>query len=116
MGAHRERDAGCCGSRGAGAHECGRRDRRAGPQGRCDTGEAALVALARHPRMKKSAAWIFVTPALLVVMVFFVFPVAAGLALSVTDFDIYALADPSSLRFVGLDNYISLLQTALFWH
>jgi len=66
--------------------------------------------------MSKNAAWLFVAPALLVVMVFFLVPVVAGLALSVTDFDIYALADPSNLRFVGLDNYISLLQTPLFWH
>ena len=66
--------------------------------------------------MSKRAAWLFVAPAMLVVMVFFLLPVAAGLALSVTDFDIYALADPANLRFVGLDNYISLLQTPLFWH
>lgn len=65
--------------------------------------------------MNKNAAWLFVTPALMVVIVFFLLPVAAGLALSVTDFDIYALADPSNLRFVGLDNYLSLLQTPLFW-
>jgi multiple sugar transport system permease protein len=65
--------------------------------------------------MKKNVAWLFVTPALLVVVVFFLVPVAAGLALSVTDFDIYALADSSNLRFVGLDNYLSLLQTPLFW-
>ena len=42
-------------------------------------------------------------------------PVVAGLALSLTDFDLYALADLSTLRFVGLDNYLRLLQTPLFW-
>jgi len=47
--------------------------------------------------------------------VFFALPVLAGLALSLTDFDLYALADLSTLRFVGLDNYLRLLQTALFW-
>ena len=65
--------------------------------------------------MKRGAAWAFVTPALIVIGVFFLIPVAAGLALSLTDFDIYALADLSSLRFVGLDNYLQLLQTPLFW-
>jgi multiple sugar transport system permease protein len=65
--------------------------------------------------MKLGAAWAFVTPALIVIGVFFLIPVAAGLALSLTDFDIYALADLSSLRFVGLDNYLQLLQTPLFW-
>jgi multiple sugar transport system permease protein len=61
------------------------------------------------------AAWGFVAPALLVIAVFFVLPVLAGLALSFTDFDIYALADIRNLRFVGLDNYAQLLQTPLFW-
>jgi multiple sugar transport system permease protein len=42
-------------------------------------------------------------------------PVLIGLALSLTDFDLYALADLSTLRFVGLDNYLRLLQTPLFW-
>jgi len=61
------------------------------------------------------AAWGFVAPALLVIGVFFLLPVAAGLVLSLTDFDIYALADWRNLRFVGLENYLRLLQTPLFW-
>jgi multiple sugar transport system permease protein len=61
------------------------------------------------------AAWGFVAPALIVIGVFFLLPVAAGLALSLTDFDIYALADLRNLRFVGLDNYLHLLRTPLFW-
>ena len=60
-------------------------------------------------------AWGFVAPALLVIGFFFAFPVVAGLALSFTDFDIYALADTGNLRFVGLDNYLMLLRTPLFW-
>jgi multiple sugar transport system permease protein len=62
-----------------------------------------------------AVAWILAGPALLVIAVFFAIPVAAGLALSLTDFDIYALADLSTLRFVGLRNYAQLLQTPLFW-
>jgi multiple sugar transport system permease protein len=61
------------------------------------------------------AAWWFVAPALFVIGVFFFLPVLAALALSVTDFDIYALADWRNLRVVGLRNYIELLQTPLFW-
>ena len=60
-------------------------------------------------------AWWFVAPALLVIAVFFVVPVLAALALSLTDFDIYALADSGNLRVVGLRNYAQLLQTPLFW-
>jgi len=61
------------------------------------------------------AAWWFVAPALFVIGVFFFLPVVAALAMSLTDFDIYAVADLRNLRFVGLGNYIQLLQTPLFW-
>ena len=61
------------------------------------------------------AAWGFVAPALAVIGVFFVLPVAAALGLSLTDFDLYALADPRNLRVVGIDNYLALLKTPLFW-
>jgi multiple sugar transport system permease protein len=65
--------------------------------------------------LRSGAAWWFVTPALLVIAVFFFLPVLAALALSLTDFDIYALADRGNLRIVGLRNYAQLLHTPLFW-
>lgn len=61
------------------------------------------------------AAWAFVLPALCVIALFFGLPVAAGLLLSLSDFDLYALADLGNLRFVGLGNYLHVLQTPLFW-
>jgi multiple sugar transport system permease protein len=61
------------------------------------------------------AAWCFAAPALAVIGVFFFLPVLAALALSITDFDIYALADLRNLRWVGWHNYVALLQTPLFW-
>jgi multiple sugar transport system permease protein len=61
------------------------------------------------------AAWCFVAPALVIIGVFFVLPVVAALAMSFTDFDIYALADLRNLRLVGLQNYARLLETPLFW-
>jgi multiple sugar transport system permease protein len=61
------------------------------------------------------AAWILAAPALVVIAVFFFVPVCAALALSLTDFDLYALASLKNLRFVGLDNYLQLLRTPLFW-
>lgn len=61
------------------------------------------------------AGWVFVAPALIVIGLFFALPVAAALLLSLTDFDLYALADPSHLRFVALDNYLELLRTPIFW-
>jgi multiple sugar transport system permease protein len=62
-----------------------------------------------------AAAWWFVAPALLVIGVFFFVPVLAALALSLTDFDLYALADLRNVRLVGLQNYARLLATPLFW-
>lgn len=61
------------------------------------------------------AGWVFVAPAMIAMAVFFVVPVVAALAMSLTDFDIYALADLRNLRFVGLHNYAELLRTPLFW-
>ena len=61
------------------------------------------------------AGWAFVAPALAIIGVFFFAPVAAAFALSLTDFDIYALADLRNLRFVGLGNYGELLANPLFW-
>ena len=59
--------------------------------------------------------WALAAPALAVIGIFFVLPVVMGLALSLTDFDLYGLADLSTVRFVGLDNYLRLLQTPPFW-
>jgi multiple sugar transport system permease protein len=61
------------------------------------------------------AAWLFLAPALLVLGVFFLLPVIGALGLSLTDYDLYALADIRNLRFVALQNYWSLLQRPLFW-
>ena len=60
-------------------------------------------------------AWLFVAPAMLVIVAFFVLPVIAAFVLSFTDFDLYALADIGNMRFVGLSNYLNLLHTPLFW-
>jgi len=63
----------------------------------------------------EGVAWWFVGPALFVIGIFFFLPVLAALALSMTDFDIYALGDLRNLRLVGLRNYVELLRTPLFW-
>jgi len=60
-------------------------------------------------------AWLFLAPALMVIGVFFALPVLGALVLSFTDYDLYALADPHNVRFVGLHNYLALLQRPLFW-
>ena len=60
-------------------------------------------------------AWTFVTPALIVIGGFFAVPVLAAFVLSLTDFDLYALADLRNLRFVGFGNYLDVLRAPLFW-
>ena len=61
------------------------------------------------------AAWWFVAPALLVLAVFVFIPVLAAFAMSLPDFDLYALGDLSNLRVIGLRNYGQLLVDPLFW-
>ena len=70
---------------------------------------------ARTPSDVGRAAWFFLAPALVLIFVFFFLPVLASLVLSVTDFDIYAIANPSSTRFVGLANYVKLFHAPEFW-
>src|SRR3569832_798824 len=75
--------------------------------------------IAKHVRMPaeaNTAAWFFLAPALLLITVFFFLPVAASLILSVTDFDIYGIANSSNTRFVGFRNYAKLLSTPDFWN
>jgi multiple sugar transport system permease protein len=65
-------------------------------------------------RRVPAAAW-FLAPALATLVVFFFAPVVAGFLLSLTDFDVYAIGDPATLRFTGLRNYRSLAGDPLFW-
>jgi multiple sugar transport system permease protein len=69
----------------------------------------------RIPSEANTAAWFFLAPALALIAIFFFLPVAASLLLSITDFDLYGIADPSNTRFVGLENYSRLLRTPDFW-
>ena len=66
-------------------------------------------------RQVARAAWLFLAPALLLIGFFFFLPAAAALLLSLTDFDIYALADADNARMVGASNYARLIDHPLFW-
>ncbi|MBP7147908.1 MAG: sugar ABC transporter permease [Acidobacteria bacterium] len=52
---------------------------------------------------------------MLVIGLLFLLPIVAGLALSLTDFDIYSLGDTGNVRFVGLRNYVRELGNPVFW-
>ncbi len=64
---------------------------------------------------RTAAAWIFLSPALSVIALFFAVPVLAAFVLSFTDFDIYSLGNWNYIRFVGFENYLRILETPLFW-
>jgi multiple sugar transport system permease protein len=61
------------------------------------------------------AALLFLSPAIVILSVFFFAPVIAGFLLSVTDFDLSTLGDVHNLRFVALRNYSELLANPVFW-
>jgi multiple sugar transport system permease protein len=67
-----------------------------------------------HPGGGAVAA-VFLAPAFAALLAFFALPVLAAFLLSLTDFDLYALADLRNLRFVGLENYARLLGDPTFW-
>ena len=54
--------------------------------------------------------YLFVAPALSLIALFFLVPVGASFLLSLTDFDIYAVANLANLRVIGVGNYSALLQ------
>jgi len=69
----------------------------------------------RRPVDHTRAGWVFVAPALALIAVFFALPVLGGLVLSFTDFDIYAIGDPSVARVTGLANYKQTLTDPMLW-
>jgi multiple sugar transport system permease protein len=64
---------------------------------------------------ERRAAILFLAPALTIILIFFLIPVLASLLLSITDFDIYALADIHNIRIIAFRNYQQLLAHPLFW-
>ncbi len=66
-------------------------------------------------RSEARAGRAFVAPALALIAIFFALPVIAGLFLSFSDFDIYAIGSPDTARFVGLDNYSRIFTNPMFW-
>ena len=64
---------------------------------------------------QERTAWAFTLPVLAIIALVFILPTALAMALSVTDYSVYALAGWDNLRFVGLGNFVDLLSTPLFW-
>ncbi|MDP1026934.1 sugar ABC transporter permease [Sphingomonas sp. KR1UV-12] len=64
---------------------------------------------------QERTAWTFTAPVLAIIAFVLILPTLLALALSVTDYSVYALADWANLRFIGLGNFTTLLTTPLFW-
>jgi len=76
--------------------------------------DGAGASLGGRPRWM-NPAYGFVMPALLAIAVFFFVPALASVLLSLTDFDIYAIASRANLRLTWHENYARLLGDPLFW-
>ena len=87
------------------------------PPLRYDADHTVEYEIVRHEpaTAQTRAAYIFLAPAALLISVFFVIPVLASLLLSLTDFDIYAVASLGNARFVGAANYVRLMHDPVFW-
>jgi len=75
----------------------------------------ASNAMRKAARAEARAAWLFLAPGLGIIFLFFPLPIAAAFLLSLTDFDLYAVADWRNLRLIGFDNYFRLLRDPIFW-
>ncbi len=66
-------------------------------------------------KLKISAAYFFLAPAMITIFIFFLVPVIAAFLMSFTDFDIYSLGNFNYAQFVGLKNYVEIFKDPLFW-
>ena len=64
---------------------------------------------------KNNTVFFFLAPAFITLLIFFFLPVLASFLMSLTDFDIYSIAQFRNARFIGLGNYLHLLKDPLFW-
>lgn len=64
---------------------------------------------------KRSSGVLFVLPALVLLALFVFIPLVGVLGLSLTDFDVYALANPANLHVIGAANYWHLLHDRQAW-
>lgn len=65
----------------------------------------------RRLRDDRRVAWLFIAPVLIGFAVFYLYPTIRGFWWSFTDYSL--LTDPS---FVGIDNYVAVLQDKEFWN
>jgi multiple sugar transport system substrate-binding protein len=80
------------------------------PQERISALKRLIVSLKKY-----HAPYLFIIPSLTILFVFLFLPVIISFIMSLTDWDIYGLADWKKISFVGLGNYQTLLRDTIFW-
>ncbi|MFO8034965.1 MAG: sugar ABC transporter permease [Candidatus Bipolaricaulota bacterium] len=78
----------------------------------------AAASTRRRPaylRARARTGVLFASPAVFLMALFLVGPILGALALSTTDFNVYAIGDWFRASFVGLQNYWALGDDPLFW-
>ncbi len=63
---------------------------------------------------KNKYPYMFIAPAVLLLVVFSIIPIIIALVISFTNMDLIGLADYSNIRGVGLDNYINIFKDPVF--
>ncbi len=64
--------------------------------------------------MKNRHPYIFIAPALVILILFSLIPITIAFVISFTDLDLKGLADWSNISFIGLENYTTLLTDTVF--
>jgi multiple sugar transport system permease protein len=59
--------------------------------------------------------YVYVSPAILLLLAFGILPIAVAAAVSLTDMNISGLANWSNVDFIGVDNYVALANDPDFW-
>lgn len=69
----------------------------------------------RDARRRTVVPYLFVGPAMLLLIAFGVLPIAVAAVVSLTDMNLSGLADWRNVEFIGLDNYSRLFSDPDFW-
>jgi multiple sugar transport system permease protein len=65
--------------------------------------------------MKTPTALLFILPAMLLILLFVFIPLIGVLGLSMTEFNVYSLANQANIHFIGVANFIHLLHDHAVW-
>ena len=69
----------------------------------------------RWSPLHSMGGYFFILPAVVILMLFLFVPILLSFIISLTDWNIYGLADRVAVRYIGFQNYIKVFQDALFW-